>query len=115
MEISKEVLKEAGWVFRSGFYWELPWVTECDELSNRGLSWRLNYIAPDRALHIDCYERNSFEWERCYQGPCHTKEELLHIMEMFKLNNKSQYYKENDAPWSDNVGPYERLSEDYPN
>lgn len=115
MELTKEVLVELGWKYKGGFFWEWPNVTECDELSNRGLSWRLNHVAPDRALHIDCYERNSFEWERCYMGPCHTKEKLEYIMKMFKLENTSKYYKENDAPWTDNINSTERLSDDYYN
>lgn len=115
MELTKEILIELGWKYKGGFFWELPYVTECDELSNRGLSWRLNFVSPDRALHIDCYERNSFEWERAYMGPCHTKQELYFLMGIFKLNNKSPYYTENDAPWTDNIEPTKRVSEDYPN
>jgi hypothetical protein len=115
MELTKEVLVELGWKFHGGFYWELTWNTDCDEISNRGLSWRLNFVNPNRALHIDCYERNAFEWERCYQGPCHTVTDLLTIMGMLKLENKSELYTENDASWTDNTESTERISEDYPN
>ncbi len=115
MEISKEIIAEQGWIYKSGFFWYLPWVTECDEISNRGLSWRLNYVAPDRALHIDCYERNAFEWERVYAGPCTTAEELKTIMQLLKLHQKSTLYSEEegrDIPWSDNIESWERLTND---
>ncbi len=112
MEISKEVIKELGWVFRQGFYWQLSWNTDCDEISNRGLSWRLNYAAPNKSLHIDCYERNAFEWERYYSGPCNTKEDLVDIMRLLKLHQKSELYTEMDVPWTDNTELWERITDD---
>ncbi len=115
MELTKEIIAELGWKFKGGFFWELPHVTECEELSNRGLSWRLNFVEPNRALHIDFYERNSFEWYRAFEGPCHTKEDLVLLIQIFKLNNKSIHWTENDARWEDTVGPFPRLSDDYPN
>ena len=110
--MNKEVLVELGWVFKQGFYWTLPWITECDEISNRWLSWRLNYVAPDRALHIDCYERNSFEWERAYSGPCNIKEDLVEIMKLLKLHQKSPYQDVEEPRWSNNIEPWERITED---
>lgn len=110
--ISKEILEELGWKYRSGFYWELPWVTECNEISNRGLSWRLNYIAPDKALHIDYYERNSFEWERAYSGPCSTLDDILLLMTLLKLHQRSEYQDVGEPQWSDNIEPWERITEE---
>ena len=112
MKLTKDIIKELGWVYRSGFYWELPWNTDCDEISNRGLSWRLNFVDSDKALHVDCYERNAFEWERAYSGPCNTKKDLELIMKLLKLDQKTELYNDMDARWSDNIESWERLVED---
>jgi hypothetical protein len=113
MELTKEIIKELGWEYRSSFFWELPWNTDCDEISNRGLSWRLNFVSSDKTLHIDAYERNSFEWERIYAGPCNTKQDLIDIMKLLKLHQKSELYTEKaPRPWEDNKTFWDRITDD---
>lgn len=96
--MNKDDIRELGWEYHGGFFWELPWNTDCDEISNRGLSWRLNWVSADRHLRIECYERNAFEWETAYMGPCCSREDLVIIMGLLKLGQKSELYTER-APW----------------
>lgn len=96
--LTKDDIRARGWVHRGGFFWELPWNTDCDEISNRGLGWRLNWVAPGKYLKIECYERNAFEWETAYMGPCEGAEQLDIIMGLLKLGQKSELYTD-PAPW----------------
>ncbi len=98
MIMSKEVIAANGWVYRGGFFWSLPYNTDCEEISNRGLGWRLNWVKPGSYLRIECFERNAFEWETAYMGPCYSDGDLVTIMGLLKLGQRSELYTE-EAPW----------------
>jgi hypothetical protein len=82
-----------GWVHEGGFFYKWPADTSIDEISNRPLSWRLNFVDYDRYVKIECYERNSFEWETAYMGPC-SKLLLPAIMSLFRLRNTKLFCEE---------------------
>lgn len=71
-----------------GFYYEWPVkdTLYCDEISNRTLDWRLNWVNEEKYLRIDCYERNSFEWETAFMGPCPTINDLKYLMGLLKIH-----------------------------
>lgn len=85
--LSKEDIEGEGWKKTGGFWWEWPIEYElyCDEISNRPVDWRLNWMDATRYLRIECYERNSFEWETAYMGPCPTVNELRYLMRLFNI------------------------------
>jgi hypothetical protein len=84
--LSKEDIESLGWKYINGFYWEWPVKgLECEEISNRSLDWRLNWVNPQKSLKLMCYERNSFEWEVVYAGPCPTINELRYLMNLLRI------------------------------
>lgn len=84
----KQDILDLGWIQpHPGFWYEWP-VKEtlyCDELSSRPLDWRLNWVEDGRALHIDFYERNVFDWLRAYEGPGDI-EKLKMLMQWLKIS-----------------------------
>lgn len=85
--LGHEDILAKGWVYEGGFFYKWPVDTEVPEISNRPLSWRLNFVDYDRYLKIECYERNSFEWETAYMGPT-SKFNMGLIMKLLKLDKE---------------------------
>lgn len=85
--LDKQDILDLGWIHIAGFYYEFPIknTIECEEYSNRPLDFRLNFVSNDRYIMIEAYERNLFDWEVCFRGPCKTKEELEYIMSIFNI------------------------------
>jgi hypothetical protein len=77
--ITKETITSYGWHHLNGFFYEFPIRNEIEvpEFSNRPVDFRLNFVGHDRYIELSLYERNGFEWETGYRGPCRTEEEFL--------------------------------------
>lgn len=84
-EVGKQDILNTGWKFLGGFFYYYPYNTYLDEFSNRHISWRLNFVDSTRYMKIEAYERNSFDWETVYCGPCRTKEVLDYLMNLFQI------------------------------
>jgi len=80
-----------GWVHEGAFFYKWPADTSIDEISNRPLSWRLNFVDYDRYVKIECYERNTFEWETAYMGPAPDVFKLKVVMNWFDLKLSQLY------------------------
>jgi hypothetical protein len=85
--LTKEQIEAEGWIHIGGFWWEWPVknTIEVEEFSNRTLDFRLNFSGADKYLIIKAYERNSFDWETVFAGPCPTINELRTLMRWFKI------------------------------
>ena len=85
--LSKEQIEAEGWKYLGGFWWEWPIKDSIyvEEFSNRTLDFRLNFSSPDKYLIMEAYERNSFDWERVFAGPCPTVNELRTLQRWFKI------------------------------
>lgn len=85
--LTKDQIKDEGWVQIGGFYWEWPVKNTIyiDGYSSRSLDFRLNFTDAESYLMIEAYERNSFDWERIFAGPCPTINHLRYIMNLFNI------------------------------
>ena len=82
-----QLLADLGWVHIGGFFYEWPTKNTIyiDEISSRPLDFRLNFVDWDRALKIEFYERNSFEWFPCFEGPVKTVDDIKDLMKIFNI------------------------------
>ena len=99
--INKDTLLSWGWEYMGGFFYRWPYDTYCEDISNRPLSWRANWVCDGRHFKIECYERNAFEWETAYMGPLRNEEDWEYISSLLNIcHDFSQANNGKDEFWS---------------
>jgi len=83
----KKLITDLGWEHTGAFWfnWPVKENIRLEEFSGRPVDFRLNFVAPDRYITIESYERNSFDWETVYCGAYISEEHLIYLMKTFNI------------------------------